>query len=62
MKVTAPSGWQSLKKGEDASLDKDVGSVLLSDLDQVFLVRYQGWVKSPSKGKAALSEFYGQTW
>lgn len=33
-KVTAPSGCQSLEKVEDASLDKDVGSVL-SDLDQV---------------------------
>lgn len=31
-KVTAPLGCQGLEKGEDAPLDKDVGSVL-SDLD-----------------------------
>lgn len=34
VEVTAPSGCQSLEKGEDASLDKDVGNVL-SDLDRV---------------------------
>lgn len=33
-KITHPLGCQSLEKGEDASLDEDVGSAL-SDLDQV---------------------------
>lgn len=33
VKITAPSGCQSLGKGEDACLDKSVGSVL-SALDQ----------------------------
>ncbi|RLW07861.1 hypothetical protein DV515_00003587 [Chloebia gouldiae] len=40
--VKPPLGWQSLEKGEDAALDKDVGSAL-SDLDQGFL-RFESYL------------------